>query len=99
SRGAAPEPLLRAGPARPSRTTVRADDPRPGCPTTAVEMPTRYFSDLTDEQWDRVRAGVFGGHPDPEPLRRAIDGLRFRAAAWCPWALTPAELPPVSELR
>lgn len=62
-------------------------------------MPTRYFSDLTDVQWDRVRSEVFSAHPTADSLRRVVDGLRFREQAGCPWTLTPADLPPAGELR
>ena len=62
-------------------------------------MPSRYFSDLTEAQWGRVRSDVFSGHSDPAPLRRIIDGLRFRARAWCPWPLTPADFPDAADLR
>lgn len=62
-------------------------------------MPARYLSDLTDAQWDRVRSAALPGAADARAGRRTIDGLRFRAAAWCPWELLPADFPPAPEVR
>jgi putative glycosyltransferase (TIGR04372 family) len=62
-------------------------------------MPTRYPTDLADDQWARVAAGPLAGAPGLGPLRAVVDGLRFREAARCPWAVLPPDLPPADLLR
>jgi putative glycosyltransferase (TIGR04372 family) len=62
-------------------------------------MTPRFFSDLTDVQWDRVRSAAFPDRPDPDPLRRVVDALLFRERAMLPWAVMPTALPAADELR
>jgi putative glycosyltransferase (TIGR04372 family) len=62
-------------------------------------MPPQFRSDLTDGQWERVRSAAFAALTDAEPLRRLVDGLRYRAAAWCPWSLIPQEFQSSAELQ
>lgn len=59
----------------------------------------RFFTDLTDDQWDRVRSAAFPSDPAPQTRRRAVNALLFRERAWCPWSLIPPEFPPADELR
>lgn len=62
-------------------------------------MPARYFSDLTDDQWDRVTATAVPGGPHTDTLRPIVDALLFRERAWCPWSVLPTGLPPADDLR
>src|SRR4051812_21405514 len=62
-------------------------------------MTPRFFSDLTDVQWDRVRSAAFPDHSDTDSRRRVVDALLFRERAMLPWAVMPPHLPPAEELR
>ena len=62
-------------------------------------MVARYFTDLTDDQWNRVRSALFSDHPDPDALRRIANAILFRERARVPWSLLPREFPTPSEVQ
>ncbi len=59
-----------------------------------------YFTDLTDAQWERLRA-VFPavkngrtGRPRTYPLREIVNALLYQARTGCQWRNLPHEFPP-----
>ncbi|HJZ58471.1 MAG TPA: TIGR04372 family glycosyltransferase, partial [Gemmataceae bacterium] len=58
----------------------------------------RYFSDLSDDQWEALRADAFAGDPAPERLRLVVNALIYRDRSRCRWHLLPREFPPAEVL-
>jgi putative transposase len=59
-----------------------------------------YPSDLSDEQWERLRPLLPkvkpGGRPRSVDLRAVIDGILYIVRGGCSWRMMPVDLPPWS---
>lgn len=66
-----------------------------------VTSPTRYSTDLTDEQWALIEpllpappAGPKGGRPLEHPRREIVNAILYVVRSGCAWRLLPREFPP-----
>ena len=48
-------------------------------------MRQSFPTDLTDTQWDRLRARAVRRGEDPAEVREVVNALLYRARARCPW--------------
>lgn len=57
-----------------------------------------YPTDLTDDQWERVRELLLElpkrGRPYPDDLRRVVDAMLYIARTGCQWRMLPGDFPP-----
>ena len=58
-----------------------------------------FPSDLSDAQWDRLRARAVRRGEDPAVVREVVNALLYRTRARCPWKLMPPGFPPTATLR
>jgi len=60
--------------------------------------PVAYPTDLTDDQWERVRELLLEqpkrGRPYPDDLRRVVDAMLYIARTGCQWRMLPGDFPP-----
>lgn len=58
---------------------------------------SNYPSDLTDQQWEAVRACIPPSRPvgvaRQIPLRAIVNAIRYRRRSGCAWRLLPHEFP------
>lgn len=71
--------------------------PRP--PRTATTQPRRtYATDLTDVQWDILRAllppAPGGGRPRTTDMRQVVNAILYVLRSGCAWHLLPHDFPP-----
>jgi len=62
-----------------------------------VPSPSRYPSDLTDEQWALIEAMVpvrSGGRPAIHPRRRIVEAILYVNRTGCSWRQLPHDFPP-----
>ena len=61
-------------------------------------MVTRYDTDLTDAEWNRleplVPAAKPGGRPVKHARREIVNGIFYITRAGCAWGLLPHDFPP-----
>jgi putative transposase len=60
---------------------------------------TKYPSDVTDEQWARIRRllPVYpGGRPRTTDLRDVVDAVFYLLRTGCQWRYLPKDFPPKS---
>lgn len=65
----------------------------------AKAVRTRYPSDITQHQWDRLAPLLAGDHapvgrPRVTALRDVIDALNYRWETGCVWRMLPHDFPP-----
>src|SRR3954470_4908609 len=69
-------------------------------PKTSRAKPKRYPSDLTRNQWKRLKRllpeAKPGGRPRSVKLREVLNGIFSIARGGCGWAMVPKDLPPWS---
>ena len=58
-----------------------------------------YHTDLTNAQWQNLRATVFNRVDHGANLREVINALLYRERSGCPWRLLPPGFPPTDQLR
>lgn len=65
---------------------------------TKAEIAKHYPTDLTDEQWDRLKpclpSAKPGGRPRTVDLRGVTDAILYLERAGCAWRLLPHDFPP-----
>jgi putative transposase len=58
----------------------------------------KYATDLSDDEWDRVRPHLYGpkgrGRPKVHGSRAILDAVFYVLKSGCPWRLLPREYPP-----
>lgn len=62
-------------------------------------MRQTFSSDLTDSQWERLRARTVRPGDDPAAVREVVNALLYRTRARCPWKLLPPGFPAAAVLR
>jgi putative transposase len=69
-------------------------------PKTSRAKPKRYPSDLTRNQWKRLKRllppAKPGGRPRSVKLREVLNGIFYIARGGCAWRMMPTDLPPWS---
>jgi transposase len=70
----------------------------------ATKTPRRYASDLTDEQWEKVRAYVETdyrgpGRPRTLDLREVVNGILYLLRTGCQWQMLPKDFPNHNSVR
>lgn len=64
-----------------------------------MSTPTRYPSDLTDAEWERIaflfpeRPQGVVGRPREHPFRAIVNAILYRLGAGCPWRYLPKDFP------
>lgn len=65
---------------------------------TKAEIPKHYPTDLTDEQWERLKPCLPeakpGGRPRAVDLRGVINAIFYLERAGCAWRMLPHDFPP-----
>lgn len=66
--------------------------------------PTKYLTDLTNEQWIAIEPLVTatspkGGRPPEIDLRSIVNALVYKNRTGCQWRLLPADFPPSGAVR
>ena len=79
------------------RTYTRRTAPRP--PRTATTQPRRaYATDLTDAQWEILRAVLppapGGGRPRTTNMSEVVNAILYVLRTGCAWHLLPHDFPP-----
>jgi transposase len=68
-----------------------------------VRKTGRYASDLTQDEWDLLEAGMpepsHVGRPRKWPLREIVNAILYIASTGCQWEMLPRDLPPPSTVR
>src|SRR3954454_5407740 len=69
-------------------------------PKTSRAKPKRYPSDLTRNQWKRLKRllppAKPGGRPRSVDLREVLNGISYITRGGCAWRMMPTDLPPWS---
>src|SRR3954469_8260208 len=69
-------------------------------PKRSQARPTRYPSDLTRTQWERLKPllpdAKPGGRPREVDLREVLNGIFYICRGGCGWRMMPKDLPPWS---
>ncbi len=67
-------------------------------PAQSTPRSTSHPTDLTDEEWERIRpivpATKAGGRPQKYDRREIVNAILFQAKTNCPWRSLPPGLPP-----
>ena len=66
--------------------------------------PTKYATDLTDEQWAAIAPLVTapspnGGRPTEINRRAIVNALLYKNRTGCQWRMLPKDFPPMSSVR
>ncbi len=66
--------------------------------------PTKYATDLTDEQWAAIAPLVAtpspnGGRPTEIDRRAIVNALLYKHRTGCQWRMLPTDFPPMSSVR